>query len=241
MALAAATDHADKTCAVFAEKTAANSRNIYPERWLRRKPVFPHEQIYRSTLLESLESGAFSTLGERSPVRIQLAYVEPGHPVVWTALSALRAYRARRRAGQLHGPELPATGLGGEVITAQDAESLGELVDHVLSSSASPPVTPVSRRSGRVYLDGSLVDAVPVRALSAGAQRGKVIVLLNSPIPEQWCPNSRQRLYLAPPKRLPIHKWDYTCPKRVRAAVARGRADAEQCRSRVASFLAAAS
>lgn len=236
MALVAATGQEEALVAAFCARTAVNRRNSYPERLLLGRPVFPQEAMYRATLLELLAEANTQRLARGPRVRILQAYVAPGWPVVPTVARAWWAYAARRRRGLLHGPDLPHPGIAGEVDTAQDAASPEDLAERVLRSSASPPVTPIQRVSGRTYFDGCLVDAVPVRALSASARAGAVLVLLNRPYaPEVPAGNVH---YIAPSEPVPIHKWDYTSPARVRQAFDMGRRNGEAARDTIERFLA---
>jgi predicted acylesterase/phospholipase RssA len=236
MALAVATGLERPLVDVFCARTAANRRNVYPERLFLGRPVFPQEAMYRGTMLELLDAASLERLARAPRVRILQAYVEPGRPVLPTVASAWWAYASRRRRGVLHGPDHPHPGILAEVDTAQDARDVDDLATKVLRSSASPPVTPIQRVSGRIYFDGSLVDAVPVRALSPAARAGAVLVLLNRPCSPPALADNVQ--YLAPSREVPIHKWDYTSPDRVRQAFDLGRRDGEAARPTVERFLA---
>lgn len=235
MALAVATGQVHPLIEVFSARTAANRRNVYPERALTGRPIFPQEAMYRATMVELLDAAALARLAAAPRVKILQAYVEPGRPIVRTVAGAWSAYAARRRRGMMHGPEVPFPGIVAQVDTAQEADSVPELVDRVMRSSASPPVTPILRVGDRTYFDGSLVDAVPVRALGDAARAGPVVVLLNRPHPRVV---AGDRLYLAPSGPVPIHKWDYASPERVRLAFDHGRRDGEAMRAAVARFIA---
>lgn len=221
----------------FVALAAANRRNVYPER-LGRGPVFPHEAIYRATVGAALAAGGFARLPAAGPVRILVASVAPGArfaPCLWRAL---RDYRARKRAGVLHGPDEVPPGFRLDVVAAQELASPGEVEDAVLASSATPLVTRLPRRDGRIYVDGGFVENVPVRALSPAAQAGKVLVLLTRAAAERSLPSSATRLYLAPATDVPIAKWDYTSPARLEATYEMGRRDGRRLRDRVLAWLA---
>lgn len=236
MALAAATGQEDALVTSFCARTARNPRNVYPERLLLARPVFPQEAMYRATLRELLADQGLERLARAPHVRLLQAYVEPGWPVARTAARAWWAYASRRRRGELHGPDLPHPGLAAEVDTAHEAADLADLTDRVLRSSASPPVTSTQRLAGRTYLDGSLIDAVPVRALREPARAGAVLVLLNRH--GEPTRTVGAAYYLAPAAPVPIHKWDYASPDRVRRAYDAGRRDGERARGSVERFLA---
>lgn len=235
MALAAATGQEEALIRTFCARTAANPRNVYPERLLQRRPVFPQAAMYRGTMRDLLDATALTRLAKAPRVRIQQAYVEPGRPVAPTVARAWWAYASRRRRGLLHGPEAPFPGIVSEVDTAQEATGVEDLIERVMRSSASPPVTPILREANRIYFDGSLVDAVPVRALSAEARAGKVLVLLNRP--HAWSGGGESVRYLAPSREVPIHKWDYTSPELVRRTYEMGRRDGEAARSMISGFV----
>jgi len=237
MAIASATGSAEEVVEEFCRRTAANARNLYPTRALRGQRMFPHEAIYRATIATMLTPDRWHTLMAAGPVRILHAYIEPGRSVPRTVFGALMAYRRRRKLGGVHGPETPYPGVSEEVAIAQEASAPDEVIDHVLSSSASPPVTATPRRDGRVYFDGSLVDNVPLRALSNDAQRDRVLILLTRPASPADRPDSPTRLYLAPNAPVPIHKWDYASPDRVRRTFELGLADGRHYRDRVQRFL----
>lgn len=237
MALAVATDTVDRMLEIFLAKTDANRRNFYPERLLVGRRAFPHEQMYRSTVAQCLEEGGWEQLSTAPRVRILQAFVEPGRPVIRTIYAAVRAYTARRKGGELHGPEAPYDGIGEEVDIAQDAETAADLIDRVLRSSTSPPVTSLPTIEGKTYVDGSVVDAVPVRALSAGARAGRVLVLLTRRYPGGSLPATPNHLYLMPSAPPPIHKWDYTSPDRITDALNAGLEDAKGFVARVDAFL----
>jgi len=236
MALGAATGQERALVAAFCARVAVNRRNVYPERLLLGRPVFPQEAMYRATVHDLLGGAGFGRLADAPPVRMLQAYVEPGRPVSRTVASAWWAYAARRRRNLLHGPEVPHPGLAAEVDVAHETADVDDLADRVLRSSASPPVTGVQSVGGRTYFDGCLVDPVPVRALGERARAGAVLVLLNRPRPPETLAGNIH--YLAPPAPVPIHKWDYTSPERIRRAFDSGRRDGEAARVAVARFLA---
>lgn len=238
MAVIRAADTVSETMRHFVELTTANSRNFYPERIFSSKPVFPHEQMYRTALAGALSNGGFDKLRKAAPVRILLAYVKPGYPVLRTAMGVMRAYGKRKKAGIVHGPEENYPGIGAEVRIAQQSGGVGEIIDTVLYSSATPPVTSVPTVDGKTYVDGGMVDNVPLRALSEEARAGKVLILLTRPMPEASLPQSPTRFYLAPGGPVPIQKWDYASPEKLRRTFDQGRRDGDLNRAALKAFLA---
>ena len=236
MAISAASNSTGEVLEAFKRRVGENRWNCYPWRPLLGQRAFPQEAIYRATMREVMDESAQARLQSASPVRILQAYVQQGRPMYSTVYKALRAYSRRRKAQRVHGPETPPDGIGEAVFNAQSADALETLIDQVIASSATPPVTSTPTLNGCVYFDGSLVDNVPVRALTPAAREGKVLVLLNRPMPAEHLPNTSTRLYLMPKDRVPVHKWDYTSPDKVQATVEQGRRDAEGALAAVRAF-----
>ena len=124
-----------------------------------------------------------------------------------------------------------------EVDCSHNATAPTDLADYVLKSSTSPPVTSIPREDGKMYLDGSLVDAVPLRALTPEAQAGRVLILLTRCYPEDKLPKKDNHLYVMPSVPPPIHKWDYTRPEAIQKALDAGERDATQQMARIEAFL----
>jgi predicted acylesterase/phospholipase RssA len=239
MAAAAAAGRAQETVDDFCARTAANRANVYPLHVLSGQPVFPHEAMYRATILAALSGGGFEALQAAAPVRLLLAYLAEGASPLRTIVGAARAYRARKSRCVVHGPPDAFPGFRLQVVTAQDCASAHEVCDAVLASSCTPPLTSIQVRDGRRYADGALVDHAPVRALSPSARRGKVLVLTTMTIPDHAVPRVDGRLYLAPGRDLPIAMWDYASPAKVQATYDRGWADGARLASAVDAFLGA--
>ncbi len=237
MAVFAAAGSADAAMEAFVRLTGENERNFYPGRVFGSGRVFPHENIYRGAIAEALPDEAMATLRGGAPARILLAWVEADRPTWPTGLRATAAYNGRKKQGDLHGPEEPFPGLGWGVVTAQDAPDAPTIVEWVLRSSTSPPVTAIPVEDGRHFVDGGLVDNVPLRALSAEAQAGRVFSLLSRPVPPANLPRTPTRFYLQPSAPVPIHKWDYTSPDMVQATYDMGRRDAEAARGTIARWI----
>jgi len=64
-------------------RTAGNPRNIYPENWRSGRAVFPHERIYRDTILEHLPQDALDRI--HAAAREYLARPKPpkDDPAAW--------------------------------------------------------------------------------------------------------------------------------------------------------------
>jgi predicted acylesterase/phospholipase RssA len=238
MSLIASTGRTEEVLGFFVDATRANRRNVYPlNAFIPRRKVFPHEAMYRNGLACALDGTGWETLRRASPVRVLLAYVRPGEPFGRSLLGAIRGYRRRSRQRILHGdPDLPR-GVATETVTLQTVDSPQTAVDTIMTSSATWPITALPRVAGRTYIDAGAVDALPVRALSARAQRGKILVLLSDCFPHAELPDRPRRLYLAPADEPSVARWDYASPDKVLATFERGRRDGRRWRSRIQDFL----
>jgi predicted acylesterase/phospholipase RssA len=243
MALTRVSGRFDASFSSFLEAVAANHRNFYPSRVLRRERPFPHNVIYREAVRSLLREDGFARLREGPPVHILLSYVRAGQPFVATTFNAVQAFVDRRRRNILHGPvELPP-GIGTEVVCSREAIDVEQLIDWTLMSSTIPPITPIRRKAGRRYLDGGLIDNVPIRALPAQARGpgAKILCLVSHRVRVPREPvlgaDGAEILYLAALDDLPVRVWDYTSAERVRAAIDLGRRNAAALRERVLGFL----
>jgi predicted acylesterase/phospholipase RssA len=228
----------------FLELVQINRRNFYPARALRRQRPFPHEFIYRDAVRHLLHGEGFEKVRVGAPVHILLSYVDAGHPFVPTTWNAVQAFLDRRLRHVLHGPDELPPGIGTEVVCSREARDVEQLVDWTLMSSTIPPITPIHRKAGRRYLDGGLIDNVPIRALPAEARGAgsKILCLVSHRVPvpraPRRTPEGAEVLYLSALDDLPVRVWDYTSPERVHAAIELGRRDAATLRDRVSRFVA---
>ena len=227
----------------FLDSVRANRRNFYPARALRRQRPFPHEFIYRDAVRFLLRGEGFERVRGGAPVHILLSYVDAGQPFVPTAWPAVQAFLDRRRRHVLHGPERLPPGIGTEVVCSREASDVEQLIDWTLMSSTIPPITPIRQKAGRRYLDGGLIDNVPIRALprDARAAGSKILCLVSHRIPVPAAPvrtsEGAEVLYLSALDDLPVRVWDYTSPERVHAAIELGRRDAVTLLDRVVRFV----
>ena len=243
-ALAHVAERFDVAFENFLGRVAQNQRNFYAHRALLKRRPFPHNEIYRDSVRYLLANGGFAKVQEGSPVHILLSYVNPQEKFAPTTWNALKVFADRRRRGVLHGPDELPPGIGTEVRCSRDANDVEQLLDWTLMSSTIPPITPVQRRAGKRYLDGGLIDNVPVRALPepARSEGSRVLCLVSHHVRVPARPvrlrSGVEALYLAATEPLPVRVWDYTSPERVRAALALGERDGEAMRDAVADFAA---
>jgi hypothetical protein len=209
----------------FKQRIARNERNFYPRNLTSPDPVFPHERIYRETLLGSLCDEVLERIRRGPDLRVFVA-----RPPAWlgagsgVAVGLLISELDRRIRGQVHPVWARRMGFRGEVASANSCASGEELADLVLQSSCTPPMTPLYRRGERIVLDGGLVDTVPVEIV---AEAKTALVLLTRPHARAAFPQIPGRTYVAPSRAIPVAKWDYTSPGLVQDAFDLGRRDGE--------------
>jgi predicted acylesterase/phospholipase RssA len=209
----------------FKSRAAANARNVYPRNVLSGEKVFPHESIYRGSLLANLDGRVLERLSSGPDLRILLA-----RPPRWlgarSGLAAgIAAYVLDRRELRVHARWGARFGFSPELVSARACREPAELAQLILHSSCMPPLVPLYRRGPRIVLDGGLLDNAP--ADHAGPARS-MLVLLTRHYGEQKVPSVDGRTYVQPSREIPIQKWDYTSPELIQQTYELGRSDGER-------------
>jgi predicted acylesterase/phospholipase RssA len=221
--LAGAAERALKT---FKQLASENQRNFYPRRAVfGGGPVFPHESIFRSAILETVCDKTLETIRSGTPMRVALTRARNSRlGIVPRALAGTLAYKLEGWATDRVHRQWPArSGLEVEWAFANECESVDELADLLLQTSCSPPFTPAYRRDGRHVLDGGIVDNVPVAGLPASR---KILVLLTRRY--ESLPTTEGVVYVQPSEPIPIGSWDYTSPEKLQQSFDLGRKDGEE-------------
>lgn len=214
----------DEALRAFVAVTRGNPRNYYPRNILGSQPVFPHEAMYRRTLLEVIDAAALARIQAGADVRILL-----GRGPRWLGprgglLLAAAAYNYDKHVRRKVHPTAPlALGFRPEVVSVRECETPEKLADLVLASSCTPPMTPLLKWNGTYVLDGGVVDNVPWCALDGDP--GETLVLLSRRY--EKLPEISGRTYVQPSKKLPISAWDYANPAGLQATFDLGRRDGE--------------
>lgn len=218
---------AEEGLAYFLERTERNERNVYPANLWGDEPVFPHERIYRDTILHACDAAAFSRLREGPDIRVLLSRPPPWLGSYAGVAVGFLAYETEKLfAPSLHPTLARQLGFESDVVSIGACATPLALAELVLQSSCTPPFTPMYERDGWPVLDGGLVDNVPVTALTSRV--AKVLVLLTRQYPTAAIPESDDRLYVQPSQPIPIDKWDYASPDLVRATLELGRRDGRE-------------
>lgn len=214
---------------VFLKRTKGLTRNVDLRRGLRGEPIAPHGRIYREILLCMLAEGGLDAIRSLPfPVYV-LASTFPAYlPGAVAAFAGILAYQTEKalRPRMVHPRLGRALGFRPLVVDMRACDRVDELADLVLSSSATPPFTPLGRFGGRRLLDGGLIDNVPAFVADAAPGVRRNLVMLTRPYPPEVLGRRGSRLYVAPREPVPIERWDYTRPHALEDTVDRGERDA---------------
>jgi predicted acylesterase/phospholipase RssA len=217
----------EESVAYFKSRAAQNHRNAYPRNLLRREPVFPHERIYRDTILHACrDPAAVARLREGPEVRVLLARLPAWLGARSGVALGFLAYEAEKLLRPRVHPILARrAGFVSEIASLRDCRTAEEIADLILQSSCTPPFTPVYRRDARPVLDGGLIDNVPIETVDGAKE---TLVLLTRRYDDRLVPRTPGRTYVQPSESIPIEKWDYTSPALVDATLEIGRRDGER-------------
>jgi predicted acylesterase/phospholipase RssA len=228
-ACAAFANRIDDVLREFKQRAAANERNVYPTNALAGQPVFPHEAIYRGTIMSTLDDAAMKRLHEGPEIRILLAR-PPGRlgQRAGFVIGGI-AYALDRRELRVHPRWGRRFGFEPEVVPVSTCRRPEELADLILHSSCSPPLVPLYRREQRIVLDGGLIDNAPVGLV--GPARRALVMLSRHYREDQKgrskTPSVPGRTYVQPSQPVPVVKWDYTSPNEIQQTFDLGRRDGE--------------
>ena len=213
----------DAVLASFIRRTRDNPRNFYPGNVIRRKAVFPHEPMYRGTILETMDAAVLERLRTAPEIRVLMTR-PPRHvhsiPALAMGFAAYGIDRLVRR--RVHPTAARSLGFQPMVVTVQSCKTPAELADLIMHSSCMPPLTPAYRRDGRAVIDGALLDAAPADLVD---EFDRTLVLLSRRYEE--LPEHPARLYVQPSEDPPIKMWDYANPDLIQAAYDLGRRDGD--------------
>lgn len=222
-ACAAVADRIDAVVAAFTRRTARNPRNFYPANVVRRRPVFPHEAIYRGTIMDTMDAPTLARLHRGPDVRLLVARPPARRRVLPALLAGFVAYKLDGAVRRHVHPSLPRRlGFRPELVPVRECQTEGELADLILQSSCLPPLIPLNQRGDGFVIDGAIVDGALVEAV---ADHASTLVLLSRP--HAVLPTHPGRTYVQPSQPPPIAMWDYASPERIGPTFDLGRRDGE--------------
>lgn len=208
----------------FKLRAKSNTKNLYPSRLFSSEPVFPHAQLFRDAVGETMDDDALATLRSGPQFHVALTRARPSAiPLGPRLFAGLFAYKLERWLKDRVHSEWPSQlGLQVEWARADQCPTIEALADLLLHTSCTPPFTPAFQRGGRPVLDGGLTDNVPLAALT---ESKRVLVLLTRRF--EHLPGSERVTYVQPSQPIPIGAWDYTDPTAIQSAYDLGRRDGE--------------
>ncbi len=202
-----------------------NKKNRYWRNIFSSEPVHPHNMLYRQIISRSISKEGLETL-HNGP----LNHILVAHIPVWTGpFSAtwlgIAAYQLEKKLFQPVHPRFGRKlGFVSEFIKVQDCRTVENLTDLILSSSCTPPFTPLMYQSGKPVLDGGMIDNVPIHGVSH--YKGQTLILCSRPYKQ--LPQITGRTYVAPSRPVAIKSWDYTNPQGVLDCFEQGKEDAQR-------------
>lgn len=206
------------------------TRNFEWRRLARGARPTPHEPIYRDTLLHAFaEDGLERVRSQPYPVLILTTAFPKRMPALAAVLLGLSAYNIEKRFRKemIHPSFGGRLGFKAMAFDARECQTPEELADLVIASSATPPFTSLGSFDGQRLLDGGIIDNAPAFLADAVAEVRRNLVLLTRPYPAHVTGRKGTRLYLAPARHLPVHRWDYTRPELIDATIEAGERDAD--------------
>ena len=207
----------------FRRRTAANPRNFYPGNLMRREPAFPHNEMYRGCIIETMNDDVLERVRSGPEIRVLLARLPRRLGRAPALLVGFLAYELDRRIRDDVHPRIPRRlGFKPEVVRAATCSTSEELADLILQSSCMPPLTPLYRRGGEVVVDGGIVDSAPVELINDCETQ---LVLLSKRHPT--LPEVPGREYVQPSEPIPVQMWDYASPDLITQTYDMGRRDGE--------------
>lgn len=224
------------SCAIFAGRTEetleatmevqnTNHKNRYWSRALKGKNVHPHSELYRKIIHRALDEESLQTLKKGPTNNILLAEIPNCLGPRSAVLVGMLAYQLEKKIRHpVHPTWGRKIGFRSRFVTANSCDTVDELANLILSSSCTPPFTPIMRHKGDVVLDGGMVDNVPVHGVKT--PNAKTLVLLSRPYTS--LPTTPNIHYVAPSKKPPIDSWDYTSPDKVLQTFEQGKTDAKR-------------
>lgn len=213
---------------VFKRALSSNRRNLYLKNVLGERPVFPHGNLYRETILQSINAQALTRLHQGPDIRLLVACPPrwASQPVaVLLGLIALSVDTFQ--SNSVHPSGGHRVGFRPLYIPVRQCDTPGALADLIIASSCVPPLTTQARLEGRVMFDGGLVSNVPTSGIAQ--ETGETLVLLTRQFKK--LPNYPGRTYVQPSRPIPVAAWDYTNAEAVQSAYDLGQFDGERfCR-----------
>jgi predicted acylesterase/phospholipase RssA len=209
----------------YKKALAANASNFHLRNLLRDQPIFPHGDIYRTTILAGINERTLLRLHRGPEISVLVAcpprWASPGVAVL---LGMIAGGIDEWSKEQVHASIGPRIGFAPWFISVRECATPAALADLIIASSCVPPLTPQARRNGISLLDGGGVSNVPTEGLAD--EKGATLVLLTRQF--RALPSIPGRTYVQPSQPIPAAAWDYTDETAVQSTFDLGRRDGER-------------
>ena len=200
-----------------------NKKNRYWKNLFNSKPIHPHNHLYRYIIETAIDQEGLNALQQGPKNHILVAHIPSWLGPKSATLIGISAYQLEKKLFHpVHPKSGKALGFKSEFIKVQDCQTVNDLCNLIISSSCTPPFTPLMYQSGKAVLDGGIIDNIPVHGVSHFP--GRTLVLCSRPYDN--LPKITERIYLAPSKPVAVSSWDYTNPEAIRDTYQQGKEDA---------------
>jgi predicted acylesterase/phospholipase RssA len=221
-------------------RTKGITKNFDWSKLLKGQRPAPQAEIYRETLRVTFAEGGLERIRSQPfPIYVVAAAFPWMLPHSLSVALGLGLYSLERSVRRAPHPVLPRTILGFAPVTidARECESVDELTNLILASSATPPFTPIGDFRGHKLLDGGMVDNAPAFVAERHENVRRSVVILSRLYHPSVLGAQGSRFYIAPTKQPPIGRWDYTQPHMLDETVAMGEREAEFHRPALDAYL----
>lgn len=203
---------------------SSNTKNRYWKNILTQEPIHPHNTLYRHIIETSIKESGLKKLHSGPKNHILVAHIPSWLGPKSSTLIGISAYQLEKKLFHPVHPRFGrALGFKSEFIDVQSCKTTTDLSDLILSSSCTPPFTPIMYRSGQAVLDGGMIDNIPLHGVTNFP--GNTLVLCSRPYKNLPEPKNGT-VYVAPSRPVPVNSWDYTNPGAVEATFKQGKDDA---------------
>jgi predicted acylesterase/phospholipase RssA len=218
-----------ETALAYYERVLANQKSnvLWGNLFKRGEPLMPQERIYRQALKDLLGGAQYKQLQWSAPeIRIVFSRPPAGWPAGVATVLGMAGYSLEKALFKPLHPKLgKRLGFQREIVRLQDLKGEHELIDALLASSSTPPMTSRQYYRDGVALDAGLVDNIPIDAIDEAG--GPVLVMATRQYPQHAPVFSRHgMMYVQPSEKIPVRNWDCTNPAAYRATYDLGRKDA---------------
>jgi predicted acylesterase/phospholipase RssA len=210
-------------------RAAGITHNFDWSKLLRGERPAPQGEIYAETLRVTFADGGLDRIRMQPfPIYVLAATFPWLLPYSVSVALGIGLYSIERSVRRAPHPVLPRLlGFGAVAVDARTCETVEELSDLILASSATPPFTPIGSFRGARLLDGGMIDNAPAFLAERHAEITRNVVFLSRPYHPSVLGVQGRRLYLAPTHAPPIGRWDYTQPHLLDDTVAMGEREAQ--------------